>query len=239
MTQQTSLAISRFGDTASHEPPVLFIHGFLSRAESDWPHEHWSAPLAARGRGAIAPDLPAHGASGPVDDARSVTVTSLVEALAGLLAGPSDVVGYSLGARLAWSLAARYPDRVRRLVLGGLSPGDPFAALDVPAAREFAETGAEPSDPMTAMISGMVVGAGGDASSRINLMEGLGSEAFDPEAEAPPMSALFLAGDADPMTADLDKLVHARGDTLMRVPGDHATALHSPQFRDAILAHLD
>ena len=41
----------------------------------------------------------------------------------------ADVIGYSLGARLAWSPAAT--GRVGRLVLGGLSPTDPIAGVDI------------------------------------------------------------------------------------------------------------
>ena len=37
--------------------------------------------------------------------------------------GHADVIGYSMGARIAAFLALNHPDRVRRMVLGGLGDG--------------------------------------------------------------------------------------------------------------------
>lgn len=238
MTQHLSLAVSR-SDAGAATSPVLMIHSFLSSGAVDWPPDRWANPLAQRGHSVIAPDLPAHGASGAVDGADAVSLAALVDALAALLDRPADVVGYSLGARIAWALAARYPDRVRRLVLGGLSPMDPFAVLDYPAARAFAATGEQPSDPMTAMIAGAVVGAGGDVASRLNFMQGLSRDPFDPAGEAPSCPTLFVLGDDDQIAAGIEDLAKARGDRLVRVPGDHFAALHTPEFREAVLAHLD
>ena len=59
-----------------------------------------SNAVAAAGRSVIVPDLPAHGDSAPA----TAGVAGLVNALAALAdGGPMDVVGYSLGARLAAS----------------------------------------------------------------------------------------------------------------------------------------
>lgn len=238
MTPDLSLAVSR-SDVGAATTPVLMIHSFLSSAGADWPADRWAGPLADRGRSMIAPDLPAHGASGAVAGADAVSLAALVEALAALIDDPADVVGYSLGARIAWALAARHPDRVRRLVLGALSPMDPFAVVDYAAARALAATGAEPSDPMTAMIADAVVGAGGDVASRLNFMEGLSRDPFDPATEAPTCPTLFVLGEEDQIAAGVDAVAKARGDRLMCVPGDHFAALHTPDFREAVLAHLD
>jgi len=65
--------------------------------------------------------------------------------LADALDGPADVVGYSMGGRLALHLAVTRPEAVRRLVLVGASPGlrteDERAerrALDAARAAEIA-----------------------------------------------------------------------------------------------------
>jgi pimeloyl-ACP methyl ester carboxylesterase len=64
----------------------------------------------------------------------------------GRTGGEIDVVGYSLGARLAWALAGHPAVAVRRLVLGGLSPMEPFAMVDLPAARTALAGGPAPAD---------------------------------------------------------------------------------------------
>lgn len=51
--------------------------------------------------------------------------------------GPLDLVGYSMGGRLALAFAARNPDKVRRLVLESASPG--LATEEERAARRDAD----------------------------------------------------------------------------------------------------
>ncbi|WP_033287997.1 alpha/beta fold hydrolase [Amycolatopsis jejuensis] len=217
-------------------PPVLLIHGFASSADADWPAERWAAPLAAAGREAVEVHLPGH-PGGPA--AAEVTTTKLIDALAAT-AGPSevDVVGYSLGARLAWDLAAHPKMSVRRLVLGGLSPQEPFAAVDLAAARAAVRGGPVPADPLTAAIAGMA--AAGDATSLLNLVEGLAAEPFDPAEAVPAVPTLFLAGQEDPMAQGIEQLVarvpHAR---LQHVTGDHQGALAGDELQAAVFEFLD
>lgn len=93
------------------------LHGFLG-CGADW------GRLGLRD--AWCPDLPGHGDT-PLD--RAPSMEGWADALAAQLDGPVDVIGYSMGGRLALSLAARHPSRVRRLLLVSTSLGieDPEA----------------------------------------------------------------------------------------------------------------
>lgn len=220
--------------------PVLLIHGIASNGERDWDSTGFIAALAAAGRGAITVDLPGHG-TGPALERGATATHDLAEALAAVIAESGadqrDVVGYSLGARLAWALAAT--GRVRRLVLGGLSPMDPFAGFDVDGLVAVLAGTAAPADPMQGMFAHMLSAPGLDAPSVVALIEALGREPFDPAQGAPTGPTLFVAGADDPMAQGVDVLVAAvPGSDLVRVPGDHLGALASDEFRSAAIGFL-
>lgn len=102
--------------------PLLLLHGFTGS------HETWrnlAACLSADHR-VTTLDLPGHGRSA-LPTSQSWSFASVVSDLAWLVAslsgGAADVLGYSMGGRLALALAETHPDRVRRLILESASPG--------------------------------------------------------------------------------------------------------------------
>jgi 2-succinyl-6-hydroxy-2,4-cyclohexadiene-1-carboxylate synthase len=106
------LAIRRFGAG----PPLVALHGFtLTGAQF--------APLADHlDRSILAPDLPGHGGTTltPID--LPTTIDGLARML-GNLNPPVPVVGYSMGGRIALSLALDRPDLVERTVMVSAGPG--------------------------------------------------------------------------------------------------------------------
>jgi 2-succinyl-6-hydroxy-2,4-cyclohexadiene-1-carboxylate synthase len=68
-------------------------------------------------------DLPGHGRHAGEADAASFALGSTLERIAASGAWPADLVGYSMGARIALHFAATHPDRVRKLVMESGSPG--------------------------------------------------------------------------------------------------------------------
>ncbi|HVW89937.1 MAG TPA: alpha/beta fold hydrolase [Gaiellaceae bacterium] len=89
--------------------PLLLLHGFGGAA---WNFAEL-VPLLA-GRRLLVPDLPGHGGSSPLP---APSLAGFADAVAGLLDGPVDVLGHSMGGVVALRLAERYPELVRRLVL--------------------------------------------------------------------------------------------------------------------------
>ncbi len=111
--------------------PLVLVHG-AGTSGAIW---HRAMPLLTPGRRVVAPDLPGYGgspAAGPGFELEQVT-DHLAEGLedAGV-AAPYDLVGHSMGGAVAILLAARHPERVRRLVL--VAPAG-LAALPHIAAR--------------------------------------------------------------------------------------------------------
>lgn len=118
-------------------PAVLMLHGFGASLHT-W--DTWAQGLNATHR-VIRFDLPGNGLSEPdpegnYTDARSLQMVLALMDQLGL--ARASVVGHSIGGRMAWTLAARHPGRVERLVLvapdGFASPGFEYGkAAEVPA----------------------------------------------------------------------------------------------------------
>lgn len=107
-------------------PPLLLLHGFTGSAATWAPHQRALRAVART----LAVDLPGHGRTrppgGPGSAARASverTADDLAAILERLAGGRADVLGYSLGARIALRLAVTHPDAVRCLVLESPSAG--------------------------------------------------------------------------------------------------------------------
>lgn len=236
-TPPARFSTRRFDTTApASGPPVLLIHGFGSNGRADWVGPGWPATLTAAGRTVLVPDLPGHGEGATPRDRGDALPSAVVAGLAELIksgtTGPVDVIGYSMGARLAWELPQAPGIEVAHLVLGGLSPAEPFVAADTERILTCAETGETPGDPLTAAIVGMVTGDDKDTRGLVDCVAGLGSEPFAPRAAPPDVPTLLIAGEDDTMTEGITELAAlVAGSSLRYVPGDHGAALHSGQFR--------
>lgn len=104
--------------------PILLIHGFASNIVTNWVDPGWVRTLVAAGRRVIAYDNRGHGRSGKVYDPAAYGAPLMAEDGRRLLdhlgIARADVLGYSMGARIATFLALAHPDRVRSLIVGGL-----------------------------------------------------------------------------------------------------------------------
>ncbi|MGH2362670.1 MAG: alpha/beta fold hydrolase, partial [bacterium] len=95
--------------------PLLLLHGGLGSIDMFGPVR----PLLAKSRQVIAVDLHGHGrtALGSRDFSLVDQGADMASLLKSLGYGPVDVMGYSMGAGVAFQLAVQHPAVVRRLVL--------------------------------------------------------------------------------------------------------------------------
>lgn len=100
--------------------PVL-LHGFTGSSDA-W-GERVVDGLAGAGLVPVLVDLPGHGREAGRTDPEDVSLEATLRRIGSAGDWPTDVVGYSMGARIALHFAAAYPDRVRRLVLESGSAG--------------------------------------------------------------------------------------------------------------------
>jgi 2-succinyl-6-hydroxy-2,4-cyclohexadiene-1-carboxylate synthase len=124
MTARSSAAIDWAVREWGTGRPVVLLHGFTG-AGASWAEQRDA--FAGAGRRVIAPDLPGHGATPRTTTPDAMTVEATADALATLMvtlgAAPADVIGYSMGARIALRLAVAQPGAVARLVLESPSAG--------------------------------------------------------------------------------------------------------------------
>src|ERR1700677_447542 len=104
--------------------PILLVHGFASSYRMNWVGPRWVETLTQAGRRVIAFDNRGHGQSqklhAPADYHLDLMIRDAANLLAHLGVERADVIGSSMGARLASFLALERPSLVRSLVLGGL-----------------------------------------------------------------------------------------------------------------------
>lgn len=161
----TALAL----DVTGRGRPLVLVHG-LATTRSVWRH---AAPLLARRRRVVALDVPGFGASAPAG--RGFELDAVAAAvLDGLrragVREPFELVGHSMGAAVALTLAGGAPGSVRSLVLvspAGLRPlpgavatalGG-LAAAYMPLRRAASPLAGAPWGRRVLMIGGVVDGA--------------------------------------------------------------------------------
>src|SRR5437667_8468997 len=123
--------INLYYETHGAGRPLILLHGGLGSGEMFGP----VLPLLAERHQVVAVDLQGHGRTADIDrplDVRLMAgdIAALIDHLG--LAAP-DVVGYSLGGGVALQTAAKYPAKVRRLVMvsANLRPDAIYAEMRV------------------------------------------------------------------------------------------------------------
>jgi esterase len=103
------------------EPPIVLLHGMLGSSRN-WQTAGRELALSAR---VCALDLRNHGSSPHADrmdyDSMAGDVLAWLDANG---VGRADLVGHSMGGKLAMLLACRHPERVNRLVAVDVAPKD-------------------------------------------------------------------------------------------------------------------
>ncbi|GAC1598612.1 MAG: alpha/beta hydrolase [Pseudarthrobacter sp.] len=238
--------------------PVLLIHGFSSSSKLNWEDTGWLASFREAGRRVITVDLPGHGRSGAPEDLDSYSPSRIRADLLQIVidAGvrpvhegdPSsgvDVVGYSLGSRLAWEFGATQSELVHRMVLGGPNIADPLAAFDLIGAQRYLADGTPIADESTAGLLKMaMLLPSNNIFALLSLVEAIKAEPFDPAEAVPHMPMLLVAGDKDeraatmPQLAELGLRAGSMTEQLVLPGRNHTNAITSRAFKQGAISFL-
>ena len=226
--------------------PILLIHGFASNHRMNWVGPRWVETLTGAGRRVIAFDHRGHGQSeklyAPADYHLDLMARDAANLLAHLGVERADVMGYSMGARMASFLALAEPRLVRSLLLGGLGDrlvrdgGLPEAiaeALEAPSLDSLA-------DPTQRLFRGFAEQTQSDRAALAACVRGSRRSLTLEEAARINQPTLVAVGERDALAGDPSKLVALlpRGEALM-IPGrDHNLAVGDKTFKAGALDFL-
>jgi pimeloyl-ACP methyl ester carboxylesterase len=226
--------------------PIVLVHGFGSNKEMNWVGPSWTAALKRAGYRAIAFDNRGHGRStkfyDPADYDLAKMAGDVVALMDHLRIPRADLVGYSMGARIAGYTAVAHPERVRSAVLGGI--GERF--VDGPAGRpiiaealEAASLG-EVTHPIGQMFRKFAEQTKSDLKALAACMRGERKIITKEQAAAIKAPVLVAVGTNDEIAGsgeELQKLIP--GARFLAIPGrDHNRAVGDPVFKEGVVDFL-
>ncbi|MEY2475224.1 MAG: hypothetical protein QOG87_539 [Actinomycetota bacterium] len=218
--------------------PVVLVHGFASSFHRNWREPGWVDLLEEGGRTVIPVDLLGHGdAPKPHDPAAYADLESGVEAV--LPEGPVDGLGFSLGARVLLTLAARAPDRFGKIVVGGVGE-NLFREDSTDAVARVLEGGDLPSHPEMQAFARFAQNSGNDPLAMAAVLRRPTPPLTPEMLAAVTCPVLVVLGDRD-FAKPADRLMDALPNgTLVTLKGvDHLATPTDFGFIDATLEFLD
>ena len=225
---------------------VVLVHGFATNRAECWRRLGWYGAFERRGWRVVAPDLRGHGESAKPHEPEAYATREMTGDILALVDHLGlerfDLVGYSMGASLAWAAALARPEPVNHLVLGGVGGGllEKGPRLDLAAAMR-ADDPASITDPLARGFRQFADEQGEDRLALAACAERRGGT--PPSGGRPPRLALpvlVIAGACDEIAGDPAPLAAAIGAGSKAVPGcDHFSAISNPLFKAAVMDFLD
>jgi pimeloyl-ACP methyl ester carboxylesterase len=233
-------------DTGKGEPIVL-VHGFASNKEVNWVNPGWVTTLTRAGFRAIALDNRGHGASSKLYDPAAYHSAIMADDVRALLdhlqIARADVMGYSMGARIAAFLAVDHPARVRSLVLGGLGirlvegvglPESIATALEAPSLADVSGT----SERMFRLFAEQT---NSDRKALAACMRGSRQELSREQVATIKAPVLVAVGTKDLVAGSAQALAALiPGARALDIPGrDHMLSVGDKAFKSGVLDFLN
>jgi len=226
--------------------PILLVHGFASTHAVNWVFPQWVKTLTEAGRRVVAFDNRGHGRSQKFYDPDSYSIPRMAEDARALLdhldIEAADVMGYSMGAKIAAFLAAAHPTRVRSAVLGGLGrslvdgaamPTTILAAMEAPSLESL-------TNPTERMFRAFAEATKSDLSALASCARGSRQGLDQTQLAALNLPVLVAIGTEDDIAGDPYELAQLfpRGKALA-IPGcDHNRAVGDKIYKNAVLEFL-
>jgi pimeloyl-ACP methyl ester carboxylesterase len=226
--------------------PILLIHGFASNVAANWRVSHWLRTLTEASRRVIAYDNRGHGRSEKLYDPSLYGAPIMAEDARRLLdhlgIGRADVMGYSMGARIAAFLVLAHPERVRSVVLAGaginlvrgmVGSGPIARALEAPRIEDVTNDTAR-------SFRAFAEQTGSDLKALAACMRGPREKITADELARIAVPTLVATGSDDVIAGSGGELVSLiPGAQLLDIAGrDHMRAVGDARFKQGVLDFL-
>jgi pimeloyl-ACP methyl ester carboxylesterase len=227
--------------------PIVLVHGFASSKEVNWVGSSWTTTLTGAGRRVIALDDRGHGASSKLYEPADYHTELMAEDVRALLdhlqIERADVMGYSMGARIAAFLAVKHPDRVRSLILGGLGiklvegAGLPESIAEALEAPSIGDVG----DPVGRMFRAFADQTKSDRRALAACIRGSRQVLSRAEVATIAIPTLVAVGGKDPVAGAPQPLASLlpKGQALEIPDRDHMLAVGDKVFKAAVIEFLN
>lgn len=230
---------------------VVLVHGFAASTQENWVKAGWISMLVRANRRVIAIDLLGHGQSAKPHDPSSYTLPGLADSVLAVVehlqVKKPDLIGFSLGARVALNLLSRHSGRFLLGVFCGvgdrlMSTRDEKELVDMPGALE-ADSADQLSPGMAKQFRQFAEAQGQDLKALAACSRGLNMDALTWSAEGLRQiknESLVVAGTSDELAGSAaglaSKLGNAKG---KQIPGcGHMDCLTQPMFKGAVMDFL-
>jgi pimeloyl-ACP methyl ester carboxylesterase len=233
--------------TCSRGKPVLLIHGFASTHAVNWIFPLWVKTLTEAGRRVIAFDNHGHGRSEKFYDPAAYSLSEMAEDARALLDALDiavvDVMGYSLGARIAAFLAKAHGHRLRRMILGELGdhlviraglPLSIAAAMEAPSVESLV-------DPTDRSFRSFAEATKSDRKALAACVRGARQALTEAEVREINIPILIVMGTEDHVGGDPHALaVLFKRARTVHIPGrDHNRTVGDKVYKASVLDFLD
>jgi pimeloyl-ACP methyl ester carboxylesterase len=221
---------------------AMMLHGFASHRKHEWRGSGWDEALFDAKRRFVAPDLRGHGESDKPDKPEAYATdrhaADVIRLLDHLKLDRVDLMGFSMGARIAAHLLIHHQDRFRSVVLAGIGGrlfGPPRDPQNMIQAMLAPDPGAI-EDPLAAMFRAFADEAGADRAA-LAVATAAPRVPIAPEdftkVEIP---VLVLAGARDQLAGDPQPLADAiPGAKCAVISGAaHHATISSPRAKPAV-----
>jgi pimeloyl-ACP methyl ester carboxylesterase len=232
---------------AGEGDPVALVHGFASNKETNWVNPNWVGTLTRAGFRVLALDNRGHGASSKLYDASDYHSAKMADDVRALLdhlrLERADVMGYSMGARIAAFLAVDHPERVRSVILGGLGIrlvdgvglSESIAdALEVPLLADVA-------DPTARTFRAFAEQTKSDLKALAACIRGSRQVLSKEQVAGIRVPVLVAVGTKDDVAGSAQELAALiPGARALDIPGrDHMLAVGDRAYKDGVLDFLN
>jgi pimeloyl-ACP methyl ester carboxylesterase len=230
---------------------VVLVHGFATNRAENWRRLGWLGAFERKGWRTVALDLRGHGESDKPHDpaayARPDMAGDIIALMDHLDIGRADLMGYSMGAHLALGLALSHPERLDRLILGGvgnrvLTGGGPIAQAGMTMGEALrAPDIAAITDPTLRGFRQFADNQGEDRLALAACSDGSGRAVTADDLMRITAPTVVIAGSLDVIAGNPQPLAAAiPGAKCVSLPAcDHFSAIPHALFKAAVFDFLE